>query len=136
MGWVIAAWASMIAACGFAWWKGGRPERLVATAYAVAALVSFPISSYASGPELWIMGVDVAFLAILLHLALTKDRFWLLWATSFHMASVATHLAVLMRAEVLPAAYAHYSIFWGYLVKAMLVAGTASRARMGVRQII
>lgn len=133
MGWVIAAWASMSAACCFAWWKGGRPERLVATTYATAALLSFPIANFASGPELWILVVDAAFLATLLYLALTTDRFWLLWATSFHAASVVTHLAVSVQPDVVPAAYAHYSIFWAYLVKVMLVVGTASHARRPVR---
>ena len=115
---------SVIAAAIFACVYGGKPERIGALAVIVASYASVPSAAFFGVAEIEILFVDCALLGSFLRLLFVTDRFWPIWATGFHMITVATHLAVAIQPKIIPAAYATYAIFWGYPVLASLVWGT------------
>ena len=122
---------SMLASIVLAWWKGGRDERLAATALLVGALAS-PIlqsHSYAS-PEMGIVLVDIGLFAALLGIALVSKAFWPIWATGFQLCAVAVHLAAAKSPLMLPQTYAEALAIWTFPVLAALILGTWHEGRM------
>ncbi len=103
---------------------GGRPERVGAVAMWSATYLSVPTSSFSSGPELGILFVDLALLAVLLVILVRSDRYWPIWATGFHLIAVLTHLAKAIDPKILPVAYANYLVLWSYPVLATLAIAT------------
>jgi hypothetical protein len=106
--------------------KGGAPERIVAVANVIAWLAS-PLAENVgdwADPQWGLLAVDAAFLAVLLALAMTTDRTWLLWASAFQLLAVATHAAMMADRSVGAWAYITAGVIWSYLVLASLAAGT------------
>lgn len=87
----------LIAVCGYAFWRGGGPERVVGIACLVASaatqLIHMPRELYFRNLETEILIVDAALLVILLAVALKANRYWPIWATAAHATAVAVHLA-------------------------------------------
>jgi hypothetical protein len=115
--------------CALAFWNGDLPERIGGTIFLAASFLSPALQAaepFAS-PELGIMAVDIAALAMLVALALASDRFWPLWATSFHLIATVSHVAATAKVAV-PAAYAINHVFWAYPMLLSLLAGTIVEA--------
>jgi hypothetical protein len=68
--------------------------------------------------------VDSLFLAILLWLALTTDRRWLLFAAAFQVLSVVIYVARLIDPRVGALAPYQAVVIWSYLILASLAVGT------------
>lgn len=113
---------------GFALWRGGRPERLVSIAN-VAAWFLTPLAHQWLDPNWGVFAVDLAFLAVLLWLALTTDRTWLLFAAAFQLLGVVIHVAIAVDRSVMALAYMRGVVIWSYLVLASLGVGTWLYAR-------
>ena len=127
-----AAWfIAMFGACGFALWRGGWPERLVAMASLAAWLATRLAYNYGDwiDPQWGILAVDVAFLGVLIYLALTTDRSWLLFAAAFQLLGVAIHVAITIDHAIRAVAYIQALIIWSYLVLLALAIGTWSQSR-------
>jgi hypothetical protein len=115
----VAFLISLLACCGYAFWFGGRAERLGVAIMLVASLASIPAMQVGDVPG-WsafkpgLAAVDVAVLAGFLIIALRSDRFWPLWVTSFQLIAVATHVAVLANPAVAGWVYSLAEPFWAY----------------------
>ena len=116
----------MAAVSGFAFWRGGRPERLVAAVNIAAWLASPLVEDHRNwlDPQWGILGVDILFLAVLLWLALRTDRRWLLFAAAFQLLGVVTHGAMMADRTVGGWAYITAGVIWSYLVLTSLAVGT------------
>jgi uncharacterized membrane-anchored protein len=75
-------------------------------------------------PEAGIIIVDLLVLAAFGNLALSSDRYWPIWVTSFHLIAVTTHLARLVDQSVAALAYANAAAFWAYPMMITLAYGT------------
>lgn len=79
---------------GYAFWKGGAPERCVATLLLIAAITSWSVPAGAETfhhvfwPVFWI---DTSLLLGLTLVAIFADRFWPLWVTACQILAVACH---------------------------------------------
>jgi hypothetical protein len=121
----------MVGACGFALWRGGRPERAAAAACLGAWLATRLAYNYGNwiDPQWGILSVDIGFLGVLIYLALTTDRLWLLFAAAFQLLGVAIHLAIVIDHAIRATAYIQALIIWSYLVLLTLAMGTWSQSR-------
>jgi len=121
----LIAW---LAACGFGWGWGGRPERLGAATMFWGAIVSIPAAmifgSQWTHPEYGVFLVDLVVLGALIALMLAFDRFWLIWATSSQLIAVTIHIVTMVDHGFLPKAYAIAQPFWAYPALIALTVGT------------
>jgi hypothetical protein len=120
-------WAAFLSAvCGFALWRGGRPERLAAAACVVAWLATYLAEDRANwvDPQWGILIVDALLLAVMLWLALTADRLWTLGAAAFQLLAVVTHGAMLADRTMGGWAYMTGGVIFSYLVIASIGVGT------------
>jgi len=105
----------LLVCCGFAWWRGGAPEKIAATIlFAGVVLTHFAYTGWSrrwTSVEHGVFAVDVAVLIAFLALALVAERFWVLWMTAFHLIGTTGHLVKLADASLIP---------WGY---AFMIAG-------------
>jgi hypothetical protein len=117
---------SLLAISGFALWRGGTVERIVSVAnllaYAATLLVEDRRELF--DPQVGIMIVDLAFLALLTWLAATSGRNWLLFAAAFQLLAVVIHLAIMADPGVRSLAYFRGLIIWSYLILASMGIGT------------
>jgi uncharacterized membrane protein len=117
--------ASLLVISGFALWRGGTVERIVGVAnllaYAATLLVEDRRELF--DPQIGIMVVDLAFLALLTWLAATSGRNWLLFAAAFQLLAVVIHLAIMADPGVRSLAYFRGLIIWSYLILASMGIG-------------
>jgi hypothetical protein len=123
--------AVMIAVSAYAFMRGGRPERMVAIANIVAYLATIAVQNRQDWfhPQWSMLAVDVAFLALLVGMALMVDRYWLLFASAFQLLGVVTHLAIIADPSVRSLAYLRSLGIWGYMVLVALAVGAYGVAR-------
>ncbi len=121
---ILASALTLLAACSFALTFGGRDERQAAACFSAAAIGSaFPMNGYAS-VELFILSIDLVLAGFLFWLVLYSKAFWPIWATAFHMITLATHACLWLQPNILPIAYATFGIAWSYPVLFALIWGT------------
>jgi hypothetical protein len=126
--------AFVVVACGFAIWRGGRPERIAGGAFLVNWLV-YPLSVNTSAwlsPQLASFALDAPLLAILLWLALRSDRWWPMWAVAFQFLGMLMTVIIAADPRVQPLAYMTAAGLWSYLAVIAVVVGAAREARPGV----
>lgn len=122
---IIASATALFLACSFAFLCGGRDERLGAMGFAAAGVASaFPSNGYAS-IELTIFIADLSLATLLVWLLLSSKAYWPIWATGFHMVTLATHFGRSVQPAILPIAYATFGILWSYPVLLALAWGTS-----------
>ncbi|HEY0043539.1 MAG TPA: hypothetical protein VGB62_03210 [Allosphingosinicella sp.] len=125
--------AMLALCCGYAWFKGGAPERAGAAIFALAALLSTAMVSGRparfGSVELGVFAVDVAMLLALLVLALRAERFWPLWVTALQVIGTAGHTVKLADPRVFPLAYAIVLALWSYPMLILLAFGTWNHQR-------
>lgn len=110
---------------GVAIWRGGRPERTIAVAMVIASFAT-PIAQMrplSNNPDVGVFAVDLALLAVMIWVSLRSDRWWPLFATAFHLISVAIHIVKLTRPDTAQAIYATSRIAFSYLSIYALGAG-------------
>ena len=127
---------TLLAACGYAAWRGGVAERWGAGIQFTTSFASLPAVIIA-GAAGWETGqgalllVDLIALAAFMTLALRSTAFWPLWVAGFHLDAVLTHFAKLIAPDTLPKGYALLQGFWAYPLMAALVVGAWHHARAG-----
>jgi hypothetical protein len=118
----------LLACCGYAFWRGGAPERAVAAIFIVGVvathLAASDRESRFSSAELGIVLVDTAALVALTAVALRAERFWPLWIAAMQAVGTAGHLARLVDPEVIRWAYAFGLAIWSYPMLCLLALGT------------
>lgn len=128
MVWTVA----ILLVSAFALVRGGPLERLVAVANLCAWIATMAVQDRLSwidpsdwvDPQWGVLVVDVAFALLLIGLAVTRDRNWLLFAAAFQLLGVVTHLAMIVDDGFRARTYLTGLIIWSYLVLAALGVGT------------
>ncbi|TPG11984.1 hypothetical protein [Sphingomonas oligophenolica] len=83
---------ALFAACGYAFWCGGSPERLTAAVFLIAAAASYARPDGAlDRVQLSLLAIDVATLAGLVVIALMSNRFWPLYVSALQLLTLAIH---------------------------------------------
>ncbi len=86
----------LLGACGYALWRGGAPERIVAglfmMAWAGSILVDLPFTQRFISVAPGIVIMDGLLLAALMAVALRADRFWPMAVTSLQAIIMLAHL--------------------------------------------
>lgn len=139
MPWALIFIALLVSCCLLAWRYGQTPERLCAVMM-VGALVSTRLAHAVSQSgyryfDQSVFLVDIALLAGFLYITFRYDRFWVLWATGFHIVAVVTRTAIIANPEIAPWAYARGIIIWSYLDLVALAAGIWFEARPARRRM-
>ena len=127
--WFALAFA--VIACGYALWKGGKPERIGGAAMLLAWIVQpFAVDTNAwLNPQYAAFATDVPLLAVLVWLALRGDRWWPMWAVAFHFLGMVMAIIIVVDPRVRPLAYMTALGMWSYLTVIALVVGTWREAR-------
>lgn len=125
--------AALVAICSYAGWMGGWPERAGAAIMVSGSILSvIAATSFYPGwraPEAGIFIVDLLVLAAFVNLALSSDRYWPIWVTSFHLIAVTIHVASLVDRSVAAMAYASAQEFWAYPMLVGIAIGTWNHRR-------
>ncbi len=121
----------------YAFWRGGRDERIVAAiclAGTVATLLFVsPLSLRYKGVEQGMALVDLAVLAGFVAVALQSRRFWPLWVAGLQLTTAFGHGLKIIDSDLLPQAYGAALQFWGYPILVILAFGTWRGHRPGGR---
>lgn len=129
-------WANLLAlllSTGVAAWRGRGPERIAAAAMVLAWLATTLLhdATQLYGPQVLIMAIDVALLAVLLSIALISDRWWPMWAAAFHGLSVVLALAMIADPKVWARAGFIASTVFSYLTMLALFLGAVGGKPVG-----
>ncbi len=124
--------SAMALVCGFAILRGRWPERVSAVTLALnwVACEAFEDWSRAAKVQPAIFGIDVAYDLLLLVLALTTQRIWIVCAFAFQSLIVLTHVLsvydpILDRLEFFQA---YYILSYGVLVALAIGTGVEGRS--------
>lgn len=119
----LALWLGVSA---YALWRGGQPERLVATIF----LIAFPLSSYinaklrSEGIQWGSLGVDTTMLVVLLAVAFRANRYWPIGIAAMQLLQVFGHVLKVADPTMLPLLYWLSSVVWAYPMLILLLLGT------------
>nr|QXY08330.1 hypothetical protein [uncultured Sphingobium sp.] len=129
-GWLLALAynAILLSAGGYAWVRGGRPERAgaainIAASFATGALQLFDRRHYAPAEGI-VLGIDVAVVISFYWLAIRTNRFWPIWAFGFALANLIMSAAALLLPGVSLFAYHSGLRAYAYLALGALLLGT------------
>lgn len=116
--------ALMLLVCGWALWRGGKPERVAAAAMVAAWIgTSFVLDRRFIDIQWATLAVDLMLPAVLVALSLVYRRRWLLAASGFHLLGVATHGAMVIDDKIQAAPYIVALGIWSCAVVASLAYG-------------
>ena len=116
-----------LGACGYALARGGRPERITAVAFLVAAPLTTVTAHWArlyQAVEPSIFVIDLGLLAVILVVALWSARFWPMAMASLQGTDVLGHVARILAPDTVPRAYYFVTAFWSFPMVALLGWGT------------
>lgn len=112
----------------YALWKGGSPERWIATMLLGAAWGSWLVVSSGGDSfrtiEFGVAVIDAALLVGMLAVTVHADRYWTLWITAFQIIQVLAHVPEILVPELLPEIYGLIISVWSYPMLLILLAGT------------
>ena len=111
--------------CTFAIWKGGRDEKIAGASLAVAAFATPLLKDDRwLGPQWGVFAGDLAFLLLIVAIAMRTRRWWPICAAGFQLLGVLTHAARIIDNSVGSWAYATAGVIWSYSVLAAVAIGT------------
>lgn len=129
-GWLLALMynAVLLSVGGYAWVRGGRPERIGAAINVVASFVTGALQlldrRYYTPAETIVLGIDVAVVIGFYWLAVSTIRFWPVWAFGFALANLIITAAVLLLPDGSLFAYRSGLNAYAYLALGALALGT------------
>lgn len=120
--------------CALGVW-GGRPERIAAILFAALHLATPLIEHLTIGQVRWAVAItSLVMTAGLLWLALTRDRWWLVFAAGCQLLALSTHALALLRFEgLIWAAVTIRWISWGGVLACALFGLWEARALARLR---
>lgn len=130
--------AYFLLVCGFAFAKGGAPERFVAGAFLIAWILSIALSPTKDvrfeDLEMGILVIDLALLTVLILVAVKANRRWTIIAASLQIVIALAHLAKFADPRLIQAAYAYITESWPILQITVLAVGTELHRRRKRRE--
>ena len=130
-------WLLLFAICGYAWIRGQRDERIVATICLIASIatpiVVAPFRARFSDVEMGVLAVDLTTLILFTAVAMTSSRFWPLWVAGLQLTTSMAHLLKAVELDLMPYAYGAAARFWSYPILLILAVGTWRAHRSGAR---
>ncbi len=120
-------WTLLALCCSFAIAAGGRSGKIGAAMLIAATIATwlFEMTSSWSQTHIPVMVIDILLLCGLYLLALRSDSFWPLWATGFHLLTVAGHFASIIMPDFRLGIYWRFSGIWALLVLMAMVVGVS-----------
>lgn len=124
---------AVVGICGYALWRGGAPERIVAVLLLLAWLASMAAEPWDANRFRGIMvatlAIDTILLLSLLAVALRANRFWVMAATSLQALIVLAHFVKMAQPELIRIVYMLMLTSWPALQLLLLAAGTSLHLR-------
>ena len=125
--------ATLVLSVGFAFWKGGPPERLCA-AVIVAMAVIQPIAHLVIPTrfdkiDIVNLTIDLMAFAGMTAIALFADRKWPSWTAALQLLACAAHFVRILSIKVEPLVYATMTVGPTFAVFCILVIGTEMHRR-------
>jgi hypothetical protein len=118
----------MLGCCGYAFLRGGAPERIGAGIYglgtALTVVAGWESSHRFASLEVGILIVDFAAFVAFVVLALRADRFWPLWVAALQLLASAGHVAKLVDPDMNRWAYAFLLAAGSYPTLLLIALGT------------
>ena len=130
---VVLFFSLLLCGCGYAFSRGGAPERAVAAIMilgvaATRLTLSSPSLRYRH-VDTTILMIDLLVLVGFLTVALKADRRWPMAITALHGMSVAAHAARGVSPEMIRVVYKTIMVAWAYPQLALLMLGTWRHGR-------
>jgi hypothetical protein len=123
----------LFAIVAYAFWRGGKWERLGALTLLAGSILTLIAVSAASrrfaDVETGILLVDAAVLAAFLAIALRSDRYWPLWTAALQLIGLLGHFAKLADLEMPRNGYGFLQAFWSYPMMLTILVGTWNQHR-------
>jgi hypothetical protein len=119
-------WPLLLLTCGYALWRGRRYERIAATVFIGATVLSLllhPLRGRYVEVQTSDLIVDTAVLFAVVAIALASDRFWPLWAAGLQLVNSMSHALKAIHADMLPYVYGAAERFWSYPILVILFIG-------------
>jgi hypothetical protein len=120
--------ALLALSCGYAVYRGGRYERLVAAVCLLGTLATVVVNSPLNRMYVHVEGgalaVDLAVLAAFIAIALHSDRFWPLWVAGLQLTTSIAHFLKAIDPHLIPSAYGLAVRFWSYPILIILAVGS------------
>ncbi len=130
---ILFYYAVALATCGFALRHGGLPERIVAIAFLLAAIVSsviaFSMRDAFQSVDGALFAMDLVLLAGLVGIAACANRFWPIWISALHLLTIAVHGVKAYDPTLVPWMYAAAVSKIAYPMLALLLIGTERHRR-------
>ncbi len=124
----LVFWALLLLSCGYALLRGRRYERIAATVFISATVLS--ILSHRAleirylNIDIGEVVVDSAVLIAVIAIALASDRFWPLWVAGLQLVDSMAHILKATTGDLPPWAYAIAERFWSYPILLILAIAT------------
>lgn len=123
----ILFWTLLILTCGYATYRGGRYERIVAAICIIGTIatiaVNSPLNRMYVHVEIGALMVDIAVLVAFIAVALRSDRFWPLWVAGLQLTTSISHFLKALDPHLVPMAYGAAVRFWSYPILLILFVG-------------
>ncbi len=118
-------WLLLLLSCTFAGMAGGKSGRIGASLLVLATIATwnFEISSSWAQTHLPVMIIDTVLLIALYTLAIRSRCYWPIWATGFHLLTVAGHIASIIMPSFRFGMYWQFSGIWSVLVMMSMIVG-------------
>ena len=113
--------------CGYALWRGGRPEQFVALSFLVAfvlTVASDQLGFHWHGIQMGTFLVDVMLLIVLVAIALRANRYWPIGIAAMQSLEVIGTLLRLADPRMAPLLYWIGTVVWAYPMLILLLLGT------------
>lgn len=118
---------------GYALWRGGAPERVVAialvSAYVVTVMSWSPLPARFYGVELNVFVTDCALFGMLIVVALRADRAWPLLVAALQLDALGAHFVKLVAPDTIRVAYALLIAIWSWPIQMILAVATWRHVR-------
>ena len=112
----------------YAFWAGGGPERVGASAYALSVAITH--LALLASRHMWldietgVLIVDAATFVIFVLIALRANRFWPIWVSALLGIALLGHLARFVMPDTYWRAYAMVLVMWSYPILGLMALGT------------
>ncbi|MCJ8157040.1 hypothetical protein [Sphingomonas sp. LaA6.9] len=124
---VYVFYALLLTCFGYAWLRGGGPERaaatIILTGTVLTTLTYQPFATRFQSVETSAFLIDLAVWLALLALALKAERFWPLWIAGLQGVAVVVHAVKILDPTILRWAYAFLMAIWVYPMMLILTIG-------------